>query len=192
MVAKGWMSTSSPIRAVGWTMASGLRPMRGNWRGGQKYCTIAANAWCTSSTWIADTCGSANPRSATTAVARQSCSKWLFSTRSTSVICPGSASRIVAAPTITSRPSPTMSPPTRVASSASVLCIRRIPPPGLLASYPERGDKRSRKKQECTRNPGTWARATEFAGFRGARQEIPQIASLLSAAKNLGGRAGAS
>ena len=39
--------------------------------------------------------------------------------------------------------------------------------PRLLASYPERGDKRSRKKQECTRNPGTWARATEFAGFRG-------------------------
>ncbi len=87
------------------------------------------------------------------------------------MICPGSASRIVAAPTITSRPSPTMSPPTRVASSASV-SASGVPSPQAAHPPPKPGDNRGRKKQECTRNPGAWARATGFTNLWGVQKTV--------------------
>ena len=64
--------------------------MRDVWRCGRKWRTMAANARCTSSTWMAGRFLGVKLRGATTAAAQQFSKRWFFSAWSTSVIWPGS------------------------------------------------------------------------------------------------------
>ena len=87
--------------------------------------TMAVKARCTSSTTMAGMvrASTGKPRGTTAAARRRAARRSAFSLRSTSVMSPRPASSSVAAPAISTVPSPTSSPPTNCANAARVVGI---------------------------------------------------------------------